>query len=269
MFTLSFSSFGALAATRKVGVSTIAALWLVTAIAPFANAQVSANFPTDILFNPAEESWARVTRIVPPAYPQEALKNGTGAVVDITVLIGDDGLVKEVRRIEATPPDPRFENATREVLKFWAFRQPMTARCQPVEIVGDVRLTFSVVDGKEEIALSHRAQPKGVPQSPPTSEQVNSRPMPMNYQEVRQGVRYPMDARRAGRQADVWVRAEFARASGAVTDAEATSVTTIPAGDERAFRQTAVEAIKKLKLEPKPDLPGNVVACVPVRFRLQ
>jgi TonB family protein len=269
MFTLRFSSFGTLAATRKASIGAMATLWFLASFAPFANAQVSANFPTEILFNPAEESWARVTRIVPPAYPKEALKNGTGAVVDITVLVGEDGLVKEVRRVVATPPDPQFENATREVLKFWGFRQPLTSRCQPVEIVGDVRLTFSVVDGKEEIALSHRALPQGGPQGPSTKDRADPSLVPTNYKEAIRDIRYPPAARRAGVQADVWARATFSRASGLVTEAEATYVATFPAGDDKAFRQTAVEAVKKLKLEPKPDLPGDLVACVPLTFRLQ
>lgn len=249
--------------------NAIAVFALTIGFAPLAGAQAAGDFPTEILFNPAEESWARVTRIVPPAYPKDALQSGTGAVVDINVVVGTDGLVKDVQRVEATPPDPRFENATRDVLKFWQFRNAMSARCQPIETVGNVRLTFNVVDGKEEITLSHRA----APQSTQTSAQTEARPRPklvaLNYTEIQRDARYPPTARRAGAQADVWVRAKIDPPTGSIIETETVHVVSYPAHNENAFKEISAFAIRDLKFAPMPEHKPAVTACVPMRYRLR
>jgi TonB family protein len=192
---------------RTARLGGIAVLVYAMGIAPPAAGQVAGEFPLEIQFNPAVESWARVKRIVTPRYPKDSLKSGTGAVVDITVLVATDGRVKDVQRVEASPSDARFESATREVLKHWKFRIKLSERCVPIETVGNVRLTFKVVDGKEEISLSHLMATEPMP----AGDQKEARPLPkltaLNYAEVQRGSKYPLQARKEGAQADVWVLA--------------------------------------------------------------
>jgi TonB family protein len=242
---------------------------LALAMALPVTAQVAADFPMEIQFNPAAESWARVKRIVTPRYPKDALANGTGAVVDITVSVATDGTVKDVQRVEATPSDARFEGATRAVLKHWRFRIALTARCVPIETVGNVRLTFKVVDGKEEISLSHRTAP------PPmlVDGSGEARPAPklvaLNFEEVQRGSRYPSEARREGAQADVWILAKVDPASGTIIETETAHVNSHPRFTEEFFLSVGAETMKALRFEPQPQLKDTVTACLPMAYRLR
>jgi hypothetical protein len=64
------------ATTARLG--GIAVLVYAMGIATPAAGQVAGEFPLEIQFNPAVESWARVKRIVTPRYPKDALKNKWG-----------------------------------------------------------------------------------------------------------------------------------------------------------------------------------------------
>lgn len=248
--------------------SAITVLICATGLVAPAVGQVPSDFPKEILFNAAEESWARVTLIVPPEYPKDALANGIGSVVDITVVVGLDGLIKEVQRVEATPNDPRFVDATREVLKFWRFRNAISMRCEPIETVGDVRLTFSVVNGKEHISLSHRAAPANADPRKQTLQRTPPPLVSLNYAELAKEARYPEKARREGVQADVWVRVTIDPPSGTVVESESAHVVSYPRRNENTFRAVSAFTMKSLKFVPVPQRKDPVTACVPVRYRL-
>jgi outer membrane biosynthesis protein TonB len=224
--------------------------------------------PTDAVpemqFEGDQQSWARVTRIVPPKYPKEALEKSIGATVDIEVLIGEDGYMKEVRSLGSVPKNVQFEEATRDVLKLWTFGIKLSMRCQPVETVGSARLEFSVKDGKEEISLSHRKQVVNVP-SP-----VGRRLVSINYKDVASNVEYPQVARRVGAMADVWIVAVVDPPSGKVTSAEVSAIKSNNAKSyERFFARSAEDAVKELKYQPIADYSQPIKICVPLRFRLK
>jgi TonB family protein len=231
-------------------------------------AQVAADFSTEIQFNPAAESWARVKRIVTPRYPKEALANGTGAVVDITVSVAADGTVKDVQRVEAAPSDARFESATREVLKHWRFRIALSARCVPIETVGNVRLTFKVVDGKEEISLSHRSAPPSVLVDGGGEARPAPKLVALNYEQVRRSSRYPRAALEEGAQADVWILARVDPATGTVVETETAHVNSHPRFTEELFVSAGAQVMKILRFEPQPELKETITACIPIKYRL-
>lgn len=218
----------------------------------------------EMQFEGDQQSWARVTRIVPPKYPKDALEKSIGAKVDIEVLIGEDGYVKEVRSIESTPKNTRFEEATRDVLKFWTFGVKLSMRCQPVETVGSARLEFSVKDGKEEISLSHRKQPVNV------STLGGRRLVSINYKDMASNVGYPELARRAGAMADVWIVAVVDPPSGKVTSVEVSAIKSNKAKPyESSFAQFAADAVKTLKFQPMADYSQPIKMCVPLSFRIK
>jgi TonB family protein len=254
------------ATTARLG--GIAVLMYALGIATSAAGQAAGEFPLEIQFNPAAESWARVKRIVTPRYPQDALKSGTGAVVDITVSVATDGTVKDVQRVEATPPDARFESATREVLKHWKFRIKLSERCIPIETVGNVRLTFKVVDGKEEISLSHRK----AAESMRTGDQTEARPLPklnaLNYEEIQRRSQYPLEARKAGAEADVWILAKVDPSKGTVIETETAHVVTHPRFNEDFFLYAGARLMNALRFEPEPELKDTIIACIPMAYRL-
>jgi TonB family protein len=218
----------------------------------------------EMQFEGDQQSWARVTRIVPPKYPKEALEKNIGGTVDIEVLIGEDGYMKEVRSLESTPKNVQFEEATRDVLKLWTFGIKLSMRCQPVETVGSARLEFSVQDGKEQISLSHRKQAVNVPVP------VGRRLVSINYKDVVSNVVYPQVARRVGAMADVWVVAVVDSPSGKVTSAEVSAIKSNNAKSyERFFAQSAEDAVKELKYQPMADYARPIKICVPFKFRLK
>jgi TonB family protein len=219
---------------------------------------------SEMQFEGDQQSWARVTRIVTPRYPKEALEKNIGGTVDVEVLIGEDGYMKEVRSLESTPKNVQFEDATQDVLKLWTFGIKLSMRCQPVETVGSARLEFSVKDGKEQISLSHRKQVVNAPAP------VGRRLVSINYKDVASNVEYPQLARRVGAMADVWVVAVVDPPSGKVTSAEVSAIKSNNAKSyERFFAQSAEDAVKELKYQPMADFSRPIKICVPFKFRLK
>jgi TonB family protein len=217
----------------------------------------------EMQFEADQQSWARVTRVVPPKYPKEALEKSIGATVDIEVLIGEDGYVKEVRSLESSPKNVQFEDATRDVLKYWTFGVMLSARCEPIETVGTARLDFAVNDGKENVSLSHRK----LPERPPVTK--SPRLVSVNWDEVKRNVVYPSSARRAGASANVWVVATIDPSLGKVTAVEISAVRSNPRIYESAFLEAARGAVKDLEYQPILDYAKPIKMCIPFTFRLR
>lgn len=194
----------------------------------------------DVLFASDPQSWARVTRVVEPKYPEAALKEGRGAVVDLEVLVDVLGGVKTVRSISSMPRSPDFEAAVQEILKTWLFSVAKTDRCVPVETVGNVSITFEVRDGKGVVSLTHRKLP------PPTGAKVLFGPRIKNRKEVSEDMQqsYPRSARRAGVQAQVYTLLTVEPATGQVQDIEVTHVITHP-DFVRDFTEAARQGMKR------------------------
>lgn len=216
----------------------------------------------DVVFDGDPKSWARVKRIVPPTYPQKALEQGVGGIVDVDVLIGVMGYATEIRSITSTPRNQAFEDATRAVVKSWLFNVPQTSRCVPYETVGNARLTFAVVSGAPEILLSHRASPVLVPPKQPVGM-----PRWLNADEVRKGVRYPFLARRTGAQGYVNAMMSVSAENGELLDVEVTHVLAANAFKQE-FSEAVLSTLKKAKFEAVPGRKQVLKYCVPFVFRL-
>jgi TonB family protein len=217
----------------------------------------------EIFFNTDPKSWARVKRIVPPKYPEDAVKNAIGGTVDIEVLIDQIGAVKEIRSIKSTPNNPQFEEATRQVLKHWLFNDSRTSRCLPYETVGEARLNFAVKNGGGEISLTHR------PYIAPTFEAQQAPIKMLNREEVINTTVdfFPRSARREGAQANLYALLTVDAKTGAIINVEVTHVIT-PNGFEASFAKASEEGLRKVKYPPFPNRSEPWKTCFDISYRL-
>jgi TonB family protein len=218
---------------------------------------------TGMLFIADQNAWARVTSMVRPIYPIEAIAKGEGSVVDVNVLVGINGLMKEISLIESTPKNPAFEDAIRDVIKHWQFLVPVAEGCQPAESAGQIRLTFSVIAGDGKIVLSHsnaRSPGKGG-----ASPGVVS----LNYKEVYAGIRYPHAARKAGVTAEVWMALTVDLSQGTLISAKSAAVLASKRIYASQFEEAVMEVIQKLKFRPVENYTKPVEVCLPFQFRLR
>ncbi len=249
---------------REVIVALCACAWMFGAQAQPDNPAApagKANPDDGVIFDSDPKSWARVKHIVPPKYPQDALEKGIGGIVDVEVLIDVVGYAKEIRSISSTPKNPAFEEATLAVVKRWVFNVPQTQRCEPYETAGNARLTFAVIDGAPNIALSHRAAP------------VTSRPVVavnkmlwVNSMDAKKLVKYPLQARRAGAQANVNALMTV-NGKGELIDVEITHVLAHKAFKQE-FSNAVMDALKDAKFVGATGTERIWRYCVPFVFRL-
>ncbi len=217
----------------------------------------------EVIFDSDPKTWARVKHIVPPKYPQDALERGIEGIVDVEVLIDVVGYAKEIRAISSTPRNPAFEEATLEVVRRWVFNVPISSKCVPYETVGSARLTFTVANGKAQIALSHRALPDKNP--PPVAKYSYGW---LSKPEDRTRVRYPAEARRAGAQANLNFLATVSGTSGEVLEVEITHILAAKPF-KPAFSFAVINALKGSHVSPLPDpLRPNFKFCGSFLFRL-
>lgn len=144
--------------TNTTAVSALVTLGLGLAWTPFALAEAPAKpAEIDTQYDSDPKSWGRVTRLVVPTYPADLLTAGVEGVVDVEVLVGPSGRVKTIREITSTPKNAAMEEATRAVLEYWGFVNPVSQQCIPVETVAHARVHFNVENGTPKISLTHRS----------------------------------------------------------------------------------------------------------------
>jgi hypothetical protein len=224
----------------------------------------------EIFFETDPASWARVTRVVEPFYPEDALAAKAGARVEIEVLLDIVGGVKEVRELKSDSKFPSFEKAIRDVLPKWAFQSPITDRCFPVEAVGSVIVQFETreEDGKTKgvISLFHRSQAE--PQS--AAARRGPGPKMLNRSkltEVLQGA-YPRDARRFGGQANVYALITIDPKTGVPIEVESTFVVA-PDSFKRMFSTAAENSLRTARFSEFPGRTTPWQQCFTVGFRLE
>lgn len=97
---------------------------------------------TDKVYTPGKERVTHpvVVKEVKPKYPQAALKEGKGAVVELECVVTRAGLPTDVRVLK--PADPAFDDEAVKALKQWEFK-PGTRDGKPVAVRVQVELTFT------------------------------------------------------------------------------------------------------------------------------
>lgn len=229
----------------------------------------------DTQYDSDPKSWGRVKLLVVPTYPADLLTAGVEGVVDVEVLVSYIGRVQTIREISSTPKNAAFEEATRAVLEYWGFVNPVSHRCIPVETVAQARLHFNIENGAPKIYLSHRA-----PVTPETKVKSKTRAPVMaklvstNRPEILRSVIYPVEARRYGVEADVAGIITVSRKTGTVVEVDAVAVEEqygVPRNIYRSFERNALHALQRMTFEPIPDAPiyAKTRVCVPFSFRLQ
>lgn len=78
---------------------------------------------------------------VPPAYPEEARKNGIQGIVKLSAVIDAKGTVTKVEPIES--PDPTLAAAAVDAVKRWTYK-PATLKGKPVRVIMTITVNFKL-----------------------------------------------------------------------------------------------------------------------------
>jgi TonB family protein len=78
---------------------------------------------------------------VKPLYPEHAKTEKIGGVVTMDVVIGTDGLVRDVQNLKG--PDPDLEAAAADAVRQWQFSTTLL-NCVPIEVEMNVTTNFSI-----------------------------------------------------------------------------------------------------------------------------
>jgi protein TonB len=108
--------------------------------APAVPADTRGSAPAEAAALPAEEF--RPLLVTDPAYPPEALRNGTEGWVEVEFTITETGAVRDIEVVAAQPRGV-FESAATEALGHWRF-EPRLANGQAVAHRSVVTLRFNV-----------------------------------------------------------------------------------------------------------------------------
>ncbi len=216
------------------------------------------------LTNSDPESWLQPKVVVAPEYPADAIEKKLTGYVDVDLIVTDEGFAGEIRSVTSTPKSEAFEEAVRKVVSLWTFRAPMS-NCRPYETVGNVRVWFDMKGDAGAVSVSNRTP---MPASATAVAGPKSKLVSTNLSAVRQMVRYPVRARRAGANGQVVIKLTVDPATGEVASKEIAVAKSRPAGYEDDFAAVAMAVVAKLKLEPMPDRDKPVVACYPFKFLL-
>ncbi|MCA1591187.1 MAG: energy transducer TonB [Acidobacteria bacterium] len=85
-----------------------------------------------------------ITKMVPPLYPEEALRNGVEGIVEIRIGLTEEGKLVKIK----APPDinPLFKKAVAVAVKQWEFG-PFSGEARDVITTFRLTFKFSIEDG--------------------------------------------------------------------------------------------------------------------------
>lgn len=256
------------------GSSTLSALFclLLATVSSASFAQIEPLFVTttgeEMLFTDDPKDWARPRIVLPPTYPLNELRANTAASVDIEVQIDERGKVVDSRVLKSVPENKAFEAAVSEVITRWTFHTKMNAECMPIPYTTNQRVWFEVRDGKGVVSVSGSSSSSttATNSSPITARKI----VMLNRLEVFRSVRYPMQARRDGAQADLYAVMSIDAATGEVKAIDITWLKLdgkASVGTKQHFRDAATEPLMRGKFAPLEGKPYKV--CIPISFRLK
>lgn len=199
---------------------------------------------------------ARITTKVAPVYPAECKAAGIEGTVILDVVIGKDGAVQSVERVNKLVDD-RLAAAAIEAVKQWKY-QPTLLNGQPVEVKTGVDVNFTLAE-KEAAGGTWSGSPRSQADGAYRIGPDVSRPVPIS----RVTPEYSEEARAAGFQGRVLL--------STVIDAEGTPTQIkVVRSLGMGLDEKAVEALAKWKFRPatKEGKPVAVISNVEINFNL-
>ena len=109
------------------------------------------------------DHWGRVTRIVRPLYPPEALKNRATGSVDIEGVVEGSGRLSGVSYKPRGAASEAFVASLREVVPFWQFTPTPGPDCQPDGRTVSTRVEFEIDAGQPRILVTQLAPARSAP----------------------------------------------------------------------------------------------------------
>lgn len=215
----------------------------------------------EMLFMDDPAKWATPRVILPPEYPPAQLEAKAEGYVDVEVKLDKFGMVQSIVSMKSAPPNPEFESAVRAVVqKWWAFHETLSPDCALLEATGNVRVWFSIREGKGVVSVSGEAT-----EATKEFSRKQKKAKVLNLDEVVRAIRYPNAARRDGIEGNVYAYVQVEAKTGVPIAAKISSVIA-NGGTGHYFVNTVQASLNMTRFEPV-DGP-NYRVCRSVNFRL-
>jgi TonB family protein len=218
--------------------------------------------------------WGKVTRIVRPEYPPEALKNRATGVVDVEGVVEGSGRLSRVSYKPRGTASEAFVAALRAVVPFWQFTPAPGPDCQPDGGTVSTRVEFEIDAGQPRIFVTQLAQSRAAPTAlKPVRMLRPNHPGMMQLRAVEARAYARADVDPAGNVVAVGAKAYPRRPPVAVNLAQAGAIApaTLPPQREAELGEFALAAEHALKRWTFPAAPGssaNRVFCAEFLFDL-
>lgn len=186
-------------------------------------------------FDETARPWAEPRVIAAPEYQSAWVEAGISGVVDVEVEIGLNSRITRIESIASEPHHPELEGAVKDIIKYWWFYRETDCDCKPVVGSAKLRVWFEIRDGKGVVSVSNRPRP-GQPGG--ESHVLTNRSAIAKHLSVR----FPREARRAGRGAEVFAAITLSPYTGKAEKVDIVQVET-SYDLKRAFSSVTEEAL--------------------------
>jgi outer membrane biosynthesis protein TonB len=204
------------------------------------------------------ESRGRLTRIVRPDYPAEAVARGQAGVVEIEGPVDVTGALTNPTYRPDKPESEIFVTALKKVVPSWSFVNPLDKECQPSAKPVKVEVSFEIDNGTPRIFVTHNASPlRGKPPDPHFKRLSGPSPD------------FPTNMWKLGIPGDVYTKV-FVDRTGRVVDVRSRTYTPRTAIDVSSFTEAVDEAVRQWQFPAVP--PGAKApwaGCYRFQFRFK
>lgn len=229
----------------------LGAVLLATAVG--ARAEIPPPASSEPAFKENAERTGRPSRIVPPEYPRQALRERRGGIVEASGYVSPFGVLEDARVTAVPPSDEAFAAAVRDVISDWLFYVPTDNSCMPDRALVTNRVEFTADDGEPHISVTRRV---------PSRE---SKPHFKALHRVNPG--YPQSAVRNGVEATVYARINV-DPEGKVSDVTEKAYSTSKSGVVHALEDEVRRTLLQWRFPP-PDTGKSWTGCYTINFRLR
>ena len=220
------------------------------------------------------EQWGKVTRIVRPEYPPEALKNRATGSVDIEGVVEGSGRLTGVSYKPRAAASEAFVASLRAVVPFWQFTPAPGPDCQPDGRTVSTRVEFEIDAGQPRIFVTQLAPGRSAPAAlKPLRMLLPNYPglMQLRAVEARAYARADVDA--SGNVVAVSAKAYPRRPPVAVNLAQAGAIAPATLPPQRQselgeFAQASEQALKRWAFPAAERSSANRVFCAEFLFDL-